>query len=222
MPLALKAKVEKELERQEKMGALKKVDISEWGTPIVRVIKPNGTIRLCGDYKVTVNPQLQVTQYPLPRPEELFATLNGGQRFTTLDLSEAYLQIELEEGAKACTTINTHKGLYSFNRLPYGIASAPAIFQNTMEQILPKLPGIGCYIDDILVTGKDDREHFSHLEAVLKRLKERELTVKKNKCHFLQSSVEYLGKVISREGIQPSKTKVEAILKVTPPQIVRS
>ena len=142
--------------------------------------------------------------------------MNGGRKFTTLELSEAYL-IELEEGAKACTTINMLKGLYSFNRLPYGFASAPAIFQNTMEQILPKLPGIGCYIDDILVTGKDDREHFSHLEAVLKCLKEHGLTVKKNKCHFLQSSVEYLGKVISRESIQPSKTKVEAILKVNPP-----
>ena len=90
------------------------------------------------------------------------------KKFMTLDLSEAYLQVELEEEVKSCTTINTHKGLYAFNRLPYGIASSPAIFQCVMEQILPKVPGIVCYIDDILitVTGKDDEEHFHRLDLV--------------------------------------------------------
>ena len=78
LPLAIKAKVEKELEHQEKLGIIKKIDVSEWGTPIVSVVKPSGAIRLCGDYKVTVNSQLQVNQYPLPRPEELFSALNGG------------------------------------------------------------------------------------------------------------------------------------------------
>ena len=136
LPFTIKIKVEKELECQEKC-IIKKVDVSEWGTPIVLVVKSSGAIRLCGDYKITVNSQLQVNQYPLPRPEELFAALNGGQKFTTLDL----LQIELEEEAKVCITINTHKGLYCFNQLPYNIASAPAIFQCTMKQILPKLPG---------------------------------------------------------------------------------
>ena len=217
LPLALKAKVEKELERQVKLGILQKVDVSEWGTPIVPVVKPSGALRLCGDYKTTVNSQLQVNQYPLPRPEELFAALNGGQKFTTLDLFEAFLQIELEEKVKAYTTINTHKGLYSFNRLPYGIASSPAIFQCLIEQILPKLPGVVCYIDNILITGKDDDEHFSRLEAVLQSFKEYGLTIKISKCHFFKSSVEYLGKVISRDGIQASEKKIEAILKVKAP-----
>ena len=85
-----------------------------------------------------------------------------------------------------------------------------------MEQILLKLPGIGCYITDILVTGKNDREHLSHLEAVLKCLKEQGLTVKKKKYHFLQLSVVYLGKVISRESIKTFKIKAKAILKVNP------
>ena len=217
LALALKPKVEAELERQEKRGVLRKVDVSEWATPIVPVVKPNGSIRLCGDYKVSLNPQLQVNQYPLPHLDELFAAMNGGQKFTTLDLSEAYLQIELEEEAKSCTTINTHKGLYAFNRLPYGIASSPAIFQCVMEQILPKVPGIVCYIDDILITGKDDEEHLHRLDLVLKSFKENGLTIKMSKCHFLQPSVQYLGKIISQEGIQPAKSKIEAILKVKPP-----
>ena len=200
--MALKAKVEKELDRQVKLGIIQKVDVSEWGTPIVPAVKPSGALRLCGDYKVTVNHQLLVNQYPLPHPEELFAALNGGQKFTTVDLSEAYLQIELEEGAKGYTMINTHKGLYSFNRLSYGIASAPAIFQCLIEQILPKLPGIVRNIDDILITGKDDDEHFSRLEAALKSFKEYGLTIKTSKCHFFESSVEYLGMVINKDGTQ--------------------
>ena len=92
-------------------------EVSEWATPIVPVVKPNGSIRLHGDYKVSLNPQLQVNQYPIPHSDELFSTLNGGQKFATLDLSEAYLQIELEEEVKSCSTINTHKGLHAFNRL---------------------------------------------------------------------------------------------------------
>ena len=75
--------------------------------------------------------------------------MHGGEKFTKLDLSEAYLQIELEEESKQYLVINTHQGLYQFNRLPYGVASAPAIFQQIVEQILPKLPGVVCYIDNI-------------------------------------------------------------------------
>jgi len=159
-----------ELIHQEKRGVLRKVEVSEWATPIVHVVKPNGSIRLCDHYKVSLNLQLQVNQYPLPHPDELFSALNGGKKFTTLDLSEAYLQIELEEEAKNFSTINTHKGLYAFNRLPFSITSSPAISQCVMKQILPKMPGIVCYIDYILATGRDDKEHFHRLELVSRRI----------------------------------------------------
>ena len=141
------------------------------GCPIVPVPKPNGAIRLSGDYKVSVNPYLEVNQYPLPRPEELFAALNGGEKFTKWDLSETYLQIELEDESKQYLVMNTHRGLYWFNQLPYGVASAPAIFQQIMEQIFPKIPEVVCYIDDILVTGRSDNEHMEHLEAVFQSLR---------------------------------------------------
>ena len=101
-----------------------------------------------------MNLYLEVNLYPLPRPEELFVALNGGEKFTKLDLSEAYLQIELEEESKQYLVINTHRGLYRFNRLPYGVASAPATFQQTMEQIFAIIPGVVWYIDDILATGR--------------------------------------------------------------------
>ena len=90
-------------------------------------------------------------------------------------------------------TINTHQGLYQFTRLPFGIASAPAIFQRLMDKILHGLRGVMCYIDDTLMTGKDDEEHLRHLAAVLNRLEEHSFRLKKDKCHFLIPSVEYLG-----------------------------
>ena len=145
-----------------------------------------------------MNPHLDVNQYPLPRPEELFTALNGGEKFTKLDLSEAYLQIKLEEQSKQYLVINTHQGLYQFNRLPYGVASAPAIFQQIMEQILPKLPGVVCYIDDILITGRNDDEHLANLEAVFQSLKQYGFRLKRSKCWFFQESVEYLGHVVSK------------------------
>ena len=105
------------------MGILEKVDTADWAAPIVPVTKPSGEIRLCGDYEVSINPHLEINQYPLPHPEVLFAALNGGAQFTKLDLSEAYLQILLDEQSKKYLVINTHKGLHCFTRLPYGVAS---------------------------------------------------------------------------------------------------
>ena len=158
-----------------------------------------------------------MNQHPLPRSDELFATLDGGQHFTKLDLSEAYLQIELDDKSKQFLVINTHKGLYCFNRLPYGVASAPAIFHKVMDQVLQGLPKVACYIDDILVTGCTNEEHIRNLEAAFKRLKNYGFRLKLRKCKFFQVSVKYLGKIISSEGIHPSPKKVEAILEVAPP-----
>ncbi len=152
-------------------------------------------MRICGDYKVTVNPVLHVDQYPLPKPDGLFA---GGKKFSTLDLSHAYQQLLLEEDSHKFVTMNTHRGLYQYKRLPLGIASAPAIFQKTMDSILQGLTGVMCYLDDILITGTNDEDHLSNLEVVLQRLQERGM---QEKCTFLQSSVEYLGHCIDEQGL---------------------
>ena len=136
VPYALKPLVEQELDRLEKAGVLVQVDHSEWAAPIVTVPKRDGQVRICGNYKVTINPVLDVDQYPLPRPEDLFATLAGGRYFSTLDLSHAYNQIVLDDDAQEFLTINTHRGLFRYTRLPFGVASAPSVFQKTMDTIL--------------------------------------------------------------------------------------
>ena len=145
---------------------------SDWATPIVTVPKKDGSYRICGDYKVTVNPVLDVDQYPLPNPTDLFASLSGGQKFTKLDLSKAYQQLLLEEESKDFMTITTHQGHYRYTRLPFGIASAPAVFQRTMDTILQGIPNVICYIDDILVTAPTDEAHLCNLQEVLRRLED--------------------------------------------------
>ena len=140
VPYALRTRVEKELTRLEEQGVIEPVQFSEWAAPIVPVVKADGSIRICGDYKVTVNRVAKLDTYPLPRIDDLFASLAGGKAFTKLDLAHAYQQVMLDEESKKFVTVNTHKGLYTYNRLPFGVASAPSIFQRTMESILQGVP----------------------------------------------------------------------------------
>ena len=221
VPYALKPAIEKDLERLENAGIIKQVTYSDWATPIVPVPKADGTVRICGDYKVTINQHLKVDHYPMPKAEDIFSTLNGGKKFTKLDLSQAYLQLALDEESQKLTTIHTHKGLFRYTRLPYGIASAPAIFQMTMDKILQGLNGVSCYLDDILVTGIDDTEHLNNLQKVFERLQEYGVQLKRSKCSFMSTSVEYLGYKIDAKGLHTTPQKVEAIQQAPNPKNVQ-
>lgn len=164
---------------------------------------------------------LDVDQYPLPKPDDIFATLAGGQLFTTLDLSHAYNQLLMDEESQKFVTINTHKGLYQYTRLPFGIASAPAVFQQIMDTILQGIDGVACYIDDIIITGRTTEEHLERLEEVLRRLLRHGIHVKKSKCHFLQPSVIFLGYHVDAEGIHPTQEKLKAIVEAPAPKNVQ-
>ena len=137
---------------------------------MVHAPKADGTTRSFGDYVVTVNPQLHVPQYPIPLPEDVFLKLRGGQPFTKLDFKSAYQQLPLDPESQQFLTINTHRGLYRYKRLPLLIASSPALFQRTMDIILRGLDHVAGIQDDILITGKDDDEHIKILDSVLSRL----------------------------------------------------
>ena len=221
VPYAIKGAIEKDLERLERSGIVEKVKYSDWAAPIVPVPKSDGGIRICGDYKVTVNPSLKIDQYPVPTAEDLFATLAGGKTFSKLDLSQAYQQVPLDPESRKYVTITTHKGLYQYKRLPFGVASAPAIFQEIMEKILHGIPGVVVYIDDILVTGTTDEEHLQSLKEVLVRLKQHGLRVKRAKCRFMVPSVEYLGYCIDKDGLHALPEKVAAIVEAPKPTNVQ-
>ena len=142
VPFALKEAIEVELARLESEGVIEKVNQSDWAAPIVAVPKSDGRIRICGDYKFTVNPHIEPDRHPLPKPDDLFASLSGGKKFTKIDLSHAYLQMMLGDESKEFMVINTHKGLYQYSRMPFGISSAPAIFQRAMDNILQGLSNV--------------------------------------------------------------------------------
>ena len=170
VPYAMRNLVEKELERLQLQGIIEPVKFSDWAAPIVPVLKKDGGIRICGDYKLTVNRAAKVDTYPLPRIDDLFAALAGGKAFSKLDLAHAYQQVPLDEAARKYVTINTQKGLFQYTRLPFGVSSAPAIFQRIMDNLLQGIPQVCVYLDDILVTGKSTEEHLKNLEEVLSRL----------------------------------------------------
>ena len=113
MPYALTGKIEKELDHLEQQGVIEPVTFSEWAAPIVPVLKKDGTVRKCGDYKMTVNQAAKIDSYPLPKVNDLFASLAGGQTFSKLNLANAYLQMPLDKATQKVLAINTHKGLYA-------------------------------------------------------------------------------------------------------------
>lgn len=172
------------------------------GLPIVPVLKANGAIRICGNYKSTINTKLIIDEHPLLTINELFAKLTGGVKFSKIDLRQAYLQLEIHPEDSKLLTLNTHKGLYAVNRLMYGIASAPAIWQRTLEQILQGIPGVAIFLDDIVITAHSDCEHLRRLHTVLNRLHKHNVRINLEKSSFFTHEVQYCGYVLRNDGIK--------------------
>ena len=212
VPYAFRDKVEAELDRLVTVGILEPVEHADWASPIVSVLKADKeSVRICGDFKQTINPVSKLDRYPIPKVEDLFAKLSGGKTFTKLDLSQAYQQLLLDDDSKKYAVINTHKGLYQYTRLPYGVSSAPGIFQRTMENLLKGIPGVVVYLDDILITGPTPEAHLRALDEVLRRLAKAGMRANQGKCRFLAPAVDYLGHRIDNQGLHPIVEKVEAI-----------
>jgi hypothetical protein len=218
IPFAQHDAVKAEIDRLLDLGIIKPIKFSQWGAPIVIVAKPDGKVRICGDFKVTINPQIDVERYPIPRFEDLLSKLKGGKRFSKVDLSDAYLQLELDEEAKKLAVINTPFGLFQYQRLPFGVSSAPAIFQSFLEQTISGIPGCVNYLDDIIVTGSNTLEHFKNLEQLFSRLQENGLRCNLKKCDFFKDKIECLGNVLSENGVLPSESKVEALKSMPRPK----
>lgn len=179
--------------------------------------KKDGSIRLCGDYRSTVNEATKKASYPLPTTEDVLSILRGGTTFTTLDLAQAYQQLHVTPATPELLTVNTVKGLYKVKRLPFGVAAASAIFQRFMETTLIGLTGVCVYIDDIIVSGATEKEHKERLSAMLQRLAKANLRLNKAKCHFSVPVVQFLSHKIDARGIHTTDEKVQAIVEAPAP-----
>ena len=153
-------------------------------------------------------------EYPPSQIDDVYASLGGGTLFSVRYLLHAFLQMEVQEPSRVFFTVSRTHSLYKYQRLPYGVALAPAIWQRAMDQIPQGIPGVFFYQDDIIVASCTPGEHLEQFMAVLKRLEEYGLKVNQEKCKFLRSFVEYLGHAISAEGWHQSPEKVKAITEM--------
>ena len=172
---------------------------------------------ICGDYKVTVNRYAYIEQYPFPTPEDLFATFVGGVKFSKLCMPHTYQQILIDDDSKQYLTINTHRGLFVYNRLAFGVSSAPVLFQRVIENLLAGIPHTFVYLDNNLVTGVSEVEHQANRKEVPWRLAEACLRLKKNKCSFCVAAVDYLGHRITNDGLATLDSRVRAVIEAPTP-----
>ncbi|XP_024875933.1 uncharacterized protein LOC112457238 [Temnothorax curvispinosus] len=221
VPYGLIEPVNKALAEMVEQGMLTPVNQSDWATPALFVRKPNGTIRVVGDYKVTVNPYIRESEYQIPTVEEAMTSLNGGKIFSQIDLKNAYKQLRVDEKTAKIFTISTPHRLFNVIVLVDGLNIAPRIFQKFMVSRLQGISGILIYLDNIKIQGRNKEEHDIRLEKVLERLNEANLRINRKKCTFGVCSMEFLGYQISEKGIQPLKAKLDAITKMPEPGCVR-
>ena len=221
VPLPLMPKVKQELQRMEALGVIKKVEQpTDWCAGIVVVPKSNGSLRICVDL-TKLNASVRRERHILPAVDQIVAQLSNAKVFTKLDANAGFWQIQLAEDSVLYTTFITPFGRFCFQRLPFGITSAPEFFQKKMSSILADLKGVVCMIDNVLVFGSTYKEHDERLQAVLNRLQNAGVTLNKEKCQFRKTSVQFLGQMIDGRGVRPDPAKVEAIQQFKQPTNVK-
>lgn len=221
MPLARQQRTESDL---RKLLERKVIEPSKgpWGFPLVIVGKKDGTERLCVDYR-KLNLVTRKDSYPLPRMDECIEALGGNKYFIALDLESGYWQIAMDEESKAKTSFISSLGLFQFKVMSFGLCNAPATFQRLMDQMLDGLKFKKClvYIDDIVIFGKTFEETLENFECVLERIEAYGVKLKPKKCKLFRTEVEYLGRIVSQEGIKADPAKVKAVQEWPRPQTVK-
>ncbi|KAG1925740.1 interleukin-1 receptor accessory protein-like 1-A [Pimephales promelas] len=195
---------------------------SPYASPVVLVRKKNGDLRMVVDYR-KLNKLTKGDAYPLPRIEETFTLLSGSKWFTVLDLKSGYYQLEVEESDRPKTAFTTPFGNWQFRRLPQGLTNSPATFQRTMEKVMAglNLQEVIAFLDDLIIFSDTLEEHEARLMKVLQRISAFGLKLAPSKCKFFQTSVRYLGHVISAQGIHPDPDKISALTEWLIPKTVR-
>ena len=234
LPLKHYEWVQQEIESLERAGIITR-SVSPWASPVVMVLKKSAPgeaprRRMCIDFhainalqptviKADSKAKGNFTLHLLPNIDHLYAQLKGVKIFTTLDLRSGYYHIELGQSSHAKTAFVTPFGKYEFNMVPFGLAQAPAYFQALINKVLKGLHKFAmAYLDDIIIFSKSKEEHLEHLRIIFQRLKAAGLKLKRSKCDFMKKHIQYLGHLISEEGIQPLPEKLESIKTMPAPR----
>eukprot|EP00117_Sycon_ciliatum_P008805 scpid39753/ scgid0465/ Retrovirus-related Pol polyprotein from transposon 17.6; Protease; Reverse transcriptase; Endonuclease len=216
--LPIRPQVEAELQRMESLGVFRRVlEPTDWCAAMVAVPNATGAVRICGDLK-PLNDAVRRSHHQLPTVDETLGQIGDSTVFTKLDANSGFWQIPLDEVCQLLTTFITPQGRFCYTKLPFGISSAPEIFQQRMSAILQGLEGVVCQMDDILVHGRTQEEHDHRLRAVLTRLVLAGLTLNPAKCQFSASDLTFLGVHLTPDGIRPDDGKTEAIRVFRTPQ----
>ena len=200
-------------------GNIVRPSSSSWSSPVVLAPKKDGTVRFCIDYR-RLNSVTIKDVYPLPRIDDTLDRLGSGVYFSTMDLAAGFWQIPLREEDKPKTAFVTHRGLYEYNVMPFGLCNAPASFQRMMDIVLAGIKYTNClvYLDDIIVYSPTFEQHLKDLAEVFDRLRKAGLSLKASKCTFFEKEVNYLGHRVSAQGIKPDVDKIRAILEYPVPK----
>jgi hypothetical protein len=210
--------IKKEIESMEKEGIIRPSK-SPWSSPVVLVVKKNGKLRFCVDYR-KLNNHTKKDTYPLPRIDEMLDALGKAKWFTSLDLTSGYWQVQVKEEDKEKTAFITKFGLYEFNVMPFGLCNAPATFQRLMEKVLQPVlwKKAMVYIDDVNIYSETFEQHIEDLKEVFKLIKDANLRINPEKCHFGTNQMQFLGHVIGCDGIKPDPQKVDKLNNLIPPR----
>ena len=220
IPFAIMPKVKEEIDRMVNIGVIEKVEQpTDWCSGIVVVPKKSGQVRICVDLK-KLNKCVKRERYVIPTPEDILGKMKDARFFSRLDASSGFWQIPLDNESKLLTTFITPWGRYCMTRLPFGISSAPEIFQSKMSDLVRDIEGVNVYMDDIVIYASTVEEHDSILDKVLSVIEESGLKLNKSKCTFCQTEIELLGFKVNSQGVSPSDEKVRAIVDMPYPSNV--
>lgn len=217
-PIPLLEKVKLKIDELLEMDIIERVTKpTSWVSPLVPIIKENGELRLCLDMR-RANQAIQRLNHPLPVFDDLITKFRNAKYFTSLDIKQAFHQVEITEESRDVTTFITNWGLYRYKRLLFGVNCAPELFQNLMESILVGCRNTVVFIDDILIFGDTEDDHDSAVKQTLSVLHQYGIMLNDHKCKFKQREVIFLGHTLSADGISASEEKVKSIVACRAPR----
>lgn len=190
---------------------------SSWSSPCILVPKPDGSYRMCTDYR-KVNSVTKTDTFPIPRMDDCIDKLGKAKYVTKFDLLKGFWQVPLTDRAKEISAFVTPEGLYQYKVMPFGMKNSPATFQRLINKVIANLEDCEAYIDDVIIYSETWEKHLETIREFFRKLSEAKLTINLSKTEFGQAQVTYLGHVVGRGQVQPVNAKVEAIIKFPRPE----